>query len=69
MRISELFHAAVAKPAAQRAAFLDEACDGDEGLRRELESLLASDDSAQNFLNTPAAGAAVTVMAGVRMCR
>ena len=46
VRINELFHAAFAKPAAQRAAFVKEACGGDEGLRREVESLLTLDSSA-----------------------
>jgi serine/threonine protein kinase/tetratricopeptide (TPR) repeat protein len=36
----------------QRAAFLDQACDGDEPLRVEVESLLA-DEYAEGFLETP----------------
>jgi len=36
------------------AAFLDQACVGDESLRLEVESLLASDEQAGDFLNTPA---------------
>jgi len=48
VRISELFHAAVAKPAAERAAFVNEACGGDERLRRKVDSLLALDPSTQN---------------------
>jgi serine/threonine protein kinase/Tol biopolymer transport system component len=39
-RIEELYHAAHARPADERAAFLAEACRGDEKLRREVESLL-----------------------------
>src|SRR5438105_3127288 len=42
-KLEELFHAALARPERQRAAFLDEVCAGDAGLRRELESLLAQD--------------------------
>jgi eukaryotic-like serine/threonine-protein kinase len=41
-RTNELFHAAVAKPAAERAAFLSEQCGSDAVLRAEVESLLAS---------------------------
>jgi hypothetical protein len=39
--IEELYHAAYERPAAERAAFLDEACAGEVPLRREIESLLA----------------------------
>src|SRR5262245_4835329 len=38
----------------QRAAFLDQACAGDEALRKEVESLLASDAQAGDFLATTA---------------
>ena len=51
----ELYHAALERPARERAAFLAEACGGDEGLRREVESLLAAeDDGVRSFLETPA---------------
>jgi serine/threonine protein kinase len=37
-----------------RAAFLDQACDGDSSLRGEVESLLAADDQARSsFLQSP----------------
>ncbi|HET7695827.1 MAG TPA: LpqB family beta-propeller domain-containing protein [Vicinamibacterales bacterium] len=39
-RIEELYHGAYVRPAADRAAFLDAACRGDDGLRREVEALL-----------------------------
>ena len=39
-RITELCHAALERNASDRAAFLREACAGDEGLRQEVESLL-----------------------------
>ena len=38
----------------RRAAFLDEACAGDDGLREEVESLLSSDQSAGDFISTSA---------------
>lgn len=43
-RAKELFIEAVERPPADRAAFINEACTGDEALRRELESLLAYHD-------------------------
>ena len=39
--VDRLYHAALARPVDARAAFLAEACAGDEALRREVESLLA----------------------------
>jgi serine/threonine protein kinase/tetratricopeptide (TPR) repeat protein len=53
-RFKELFHSAVAVEAGQRAAFLDKACDGDPSLREEVEALLASDEKAKDFIETPA---------------
>ena len=48
-QIDELFHAAAERPSHERAAFLDEACAGNESLRREVESLLAADSSAEEM--------------------
>jgi serine/threonine-protein kinase len=52
--ISRLYHAALDWDADQRAAFLHEACAGDEALRREVESLLAQGSDAKLFMSTPA---------------
>ena len=51
-RIEELYHAAQARPANERTAFLAEACRGDEKLRREVESLL-NQPSQDGFLAAP----------------
>ncbi len=51
-QIEHLYHAALERPPAERAAFLDAACAGDEALRREIESLLAFDEQAENFIET-----------------
>ncbi len=54
--VQSLFSEALSLAPHLRARFLDEACGGDQSLRREVESLLAyADDSA---LNEPALGAA-----------
>jgi len=42
-RVKALFQAAVEYPATERDAFLTSATSGDETVRREVESLLASD--------------------------
>ena len=39
----------------ERRRFLDEVCDGDKIVRREVESLLASHDEAESFMESPAA--------------
>jgi serine/threonine protein kinase len=52
--IERLYHEALARPVKDREAFLKEACEGDEALRGEVESLLAHDGDA-SFLSTPAA--------------
>jgi serine/threonine protein kinase len=43
---------------ARRVAFLDEACGGDEGLRREVESLLGFAIDAQGFMESAPQGVA-----------
>jgi len=43
-RVDALFDQASRRPASERAAFLAQACAGDEVLRREVESLLAASD-------------------------
>ena len=52
-RIEELFHETAALPAGERAAHLDEVCDGDPRLRAEVETLLHSFDESGGFLETP----------------
>jgi serine/threonine protein kinase/Tfp pilus assembly protein PilF len=53
-QINDLFQSAAERAPEERAAFLDEACHGDEGLCREVESLLASYERAENFIESPA---------------
>ena len=45
-RISDLYHAALERALEERSAFLAQACDGDDALRQEMESLLANDSAA-----------------------
>jgi serine/threonine-protein kinase len=47
-QIDELFHAALERAPQERAAFLDQACGGDEALRREVESLIAADAETES---------------------
>jgi hypothetical protein len=51
-QIESLYHSASERGPGERPAYLDGACGGDEALRWEIESLLANDDLAANFLET-----------------
>ncbi len=66
-QINDLYYAALERDEAERAAFLDEACapNGalDEALRREVESLLESNDEAGEFLSSSALETAAKVLA------
>src|SRR6187401_126628 len=53
-QVNDLFQSAVERAPGERAAFLDESCYGDEGIRREVESLLTSHERAENFIELPA---------------
>jgi len=54
-QVEEIFAGAVALPAAERGPWLTRHCGGDVELRREIESLLAADGAAGDFLERPAA--------------
>ena len=45
-RIDDVFGQALDVPSEHREAFLDEACGGDQELRRAVERLLAADNAA-----------------------
>ncbi len=53
-QINDLFQSATERAPEERAAFLDQACHGDEGMCREVESLIASYERAENFIESPA---------------
>src|SRR5437867_3301637 len=50
-QIGQLYHAALQRKPEARAAFLDEACAGDEALRDEVESLIASHEQAGSVVH------------------
>src|SRR5258708_231279 len=52
-QIEELYHSVREREPGQRAAFLADACQGDKELRREVESLLASNAANTAFLEEP----------------
>ncbi|HWU37975.1 MAG TPA: protein kinase, partial [Candidatus Acidoferrum sp.] len=52
-KIEQLYLAALEREVSERSAFLQEACAGDEELRGKVEALLARDQQAENFLQSP----------------
>ena len=61
-RIEEIFCAALDQEPDEVAQFLDTACEGDELLRRKVESLLTSYQRSGNFIETPAVGIATKII-------
>ena len=53
-QIKRLYYAALERGPEERAAFLEESCAGDEDLRREVESLIASQSGIDRFIESPA---------------
>src|SRR5438552_14693489 len=60
-RLTAVFETACEREADARAAFLDDACAGDDALRREVEELLAADQNSRGLLDTPLAPLAPTL--------
>ncbi len=52
--VKEIFLAALEKDASDRTGFLDEICADDSDLRQEIESLLASHEEIEDFIEKPA---------------
>ncbi|AMY07817.1 Serine/threonine-protein kinase PrkC [Luteitalea pratensis] len=61
-RIEQICQAALDHDAGDRAAFLAEVCAGDVDLQREVESLLAHEQSAAGFIESPALHVAAKVL-------
>ena len=60
-QLKEVFHAAVALPPKERAAYLDKACAGDPLLRQSVESLLKSHEKS-GFVDSPVFVAAANLL-------
>src|SRR5262245_30528482 len=68
MNVEEIFHQALARPQAERPAFLAAACAGDESLQRRVEALLHAHENPGSFLaaGTPAPARTVDLPAAER---
>src|SRR5262249_14628400 len=57
-RVKAIFNSAIQHRPEERDSFLSEACFGDDGLRGEVESLIASHEKSGEFIDEPAYQAA-----------
>jgi serine/threonine protein kinase len=62
-QVEELYHGALKLEPRQRSRFLQESCPGDAGLLAEVESLLAYETSAEEFIEGTALDVAARLMA------
>jgi eukaryotic-like serine/threonine-protein kinase len=53
-QVREIFHAALDRAVGERSAFLQDACGGDEALKKEVESLVAAHEKDGSFIDSPA---------------
>jgi eukaryotic-like serine/threonine-protein kinase len=53
-QLDKLFHSALERAPEERAAFLDEACAGDQQLRKEVEDLITANEQSGSFIEKPA---------------
>src|SRR6266481_1670761 len=60
--IEEIFRAALDQEPGQITSFLNNACKGDEVLRRKVEALLSSRQRAESFIETSAVGLATRII-------
>ncbi len=63
-QIKFIFQSAFDLPHSEQAIFLDKACSGDEGLRREVEDLLSSHGQVEDSIEDIASELAATMLAG-----
>jgi serine/threonine protein kinase len=63
-QVERLYHLALERDTSHRSTFLKQACDGDEEMQREVESLLAHEKPAERFMEAPGLAVLAKVVAG-----
>jgi TolB-like protein/Tfp pilus assembly protein PilF len=63
-RITDIYHATIARPPEERPSFLGEECHGDESLRKQVEAMVKSHERSGNFIETPAFAVAPELLIG-----
>src|SRR5687768_10656214 len=61
-KIEALYHSALGVEASKRAAWLHEACEQDESIKLEVQSLLESAQTTDSFMEEPVFGLGMTVL-------
>lgn len=62
-QVKEIFNSAITYRPDERSSFISRACSGDDQLRHEVESLIASHEESGNFIDQPAFEAAASLLA------
>ena len=65
-QVKEIFNSAIAYAPEERSSFISQACLGDEELRGEVESLIASHEQSGSFIDQPAFEVAASLLTGER---
>src|SRR5438045_7012599 len=53
-RITDIYHATIARSPEERASFLGDECHGDESLRKQVEAMVKSHERSGGFMESPA---------------
>ena len=61
-QVKEIFNSAINHRPEERSSFVSHACSGDEELRKEVESLIASHEQSGSFIDKPAFEAAASLL-------
>ena len=61
-QVKEIFNSALSYPRDERSGFISLACSGDDGLQREVESLIAAHERSGSFIDQPAFEAAASLL-------
>jgi hypothetical protein len=62
-QVKEIFNSAIMYRPEERASFISQACSGDDALRSEVESLIASHEQSGSFIDEPAFAQAAAFLA------
>ncbi len=62
-QVEAIFHSALERAPGERSSYLDQACAGDDALRREVELLIVADERAGSLIELPAYQLAAPMLA------
>ena len=65
-RITDIYHATIARPLEERASFVGQECHGDESLRKQVEAMVKSHERSGDFIESPAFAIAPELLLNVQ---